>query len=408
MIKKILGPLFGESEFQRQMEEAKQTIANSENKEREQQEREQAERRRLQNLEHEKNGELYQGERLTLLAPMDEQRSLHCGDFFTFETHTSWGGPECKYLKNDDSVFVARSEAAGDGEPQSERIFFGVVDGAGGSRYGQETSIILADRLAHYFSHGRKEEIGSKSVTLEALSKNTMVSKQELTLLGGGLATTTDSFSNDSLEDRLHKGLESADDSAWSRFVTQGYGCVVVCGVDMEKQEILLANIGDTRGIVVVEKENGEVEMILRTELQNEAGMALQNSDEAGKEYFFSHWDPKRKLTHLIGDTMGYMEDPTDDVQTYFAKKGEKVTVILASDGGLGDRISDYEVLEAYKQAKGDAKQMEKNLFDLAMQRNGADEFFVSFGPKPGEFHLYNNDGGSDNITISVGQFKFV
>lgn len=402
MIRKIVGSLFGESEFQKQMEQAQQVVADSENREKKQQELEHAERRRLQNLEHEKNGELHPGERLTLLAPLDEERSLHCGDFFVFETHTSWGGPKSKYSKNDDSVFVSRSETGGDGEPQRERFFFGVVDGAGGSRYGQETSIVLADRLAHYFSQGRKEQIGSKLVTLETLAK------ENLTLLGGGLPTTQDPVLSDSLEDIIHKGFESADDSSWSRFVTQGYGCAVVCGVEKEKREVLLANIGDTRGIVFVERENGEVEMILRTELQNEAGMALQNSDDAGKEYFFSHWDPKRKLTHMIGDTMGYMEDPTDDVQTYYAKPGEKVTVVLASDGGLGDRISDYEVFEAYKRSQGNVKQMQKQLFDLAMSRNGAEDFFVSFGSKPGDFLLYNNDNSSDNITISVGQFKFV
>ena len=408
MIRKFFGSLIGETELKRQMEEAQKTVAQSENEEKQKQQREQAERRRLQNLEHEKNGELLPGERLTLLSPMDEKRSLHCGDFFALEAHTSWGGSKSKYSKNDDSVFVARSEAGTEGEPSREKIFFGVIDGAGGSNYGQETSIILADRLAHYFSHRKREEIQPKSATLESLSQKNTVKKQELTLLGGGLAMTQDNISNDSLEDILHKGFESADDSSWSRFVTQGYGCAVVCGVDREKKEILLANIGDTRGILLVERENGEVEMVLRTELQNEAGMALRNSREAGKEYFFSHWNPKRKLTHLIGDTMGYMEEPTDDVQTYYAKAGEKVTVVLASDGGLGDRMSDYEVFEAYKRSGGDVKKMEKELFELALCRNGAEEFFVSFGPKPEDFILYNNEESSDNITISVGQFKFV
>lgn len=396
MLRKFLGSIFNESEYQKELAASQNLVQKNEREKNESDAKKNLEIRRSQQKEHEKQGELAPGECLSLLGVKDAKRYLTSGTFFEMSVHTSFGGKNSKYAHNEDSAFAAHLDIQDTHQEGMDKIFFGVVDGVGGSSKGRASSMILCDRMAHFFSRGEQEIFAKENV-------------EKITLAGGNLPYERVNVQALSMEEALHKGFEVADDASWKRVFLNGCACTVVCGVEREKREVTIANIGDTRGIVLVETVSGDVFVALKTQIQNQAGMSLKDSRSANEEYFFEDSDKKRTLIRRIGNTLGYMDDPTKDVQSYRAKPGEKVTVILGSDGGLGDRVSDYEVLESYRKNHGDVQKIEADLFDLAMNRNGAYEFVVSFGSKAqGPSLFYDNQGASDNVTISVGQFKFL
>lgn len=292
---------------------------------------------------------------------------------------TDQGGAKSKYQENEDSAFTSVDE-------DGETVFGGVTDGAGGSKKGKEASAIITRTI---------------SVRLKELRK---INPSML------------------LKDRIQASFIRASAAVEKTLKlpngeVEGYGCSVLCGINKKERQVVIGNVGDTRGYIIVERRQMTSEKIMReifvanaSKIHNDAGEKYaKDGRRIGKEYLQAPPDDKRLLNQSIGRSDGEpLLDP--DVIEFQGQEGDLVTVVLASDGGIGDRIGDFELLSFYDRTSGDPKELSNRLTTLAEGRNGSDEVQVLSEPNvsgvPQRVRIPNR-GDSDNYTVGVVQVRF-
>lgn len=386
MTPRWLRGMFGESDFQKEFRkvqaETTKFEAEEEARRREEKEKTQA--------------ELPRGEKKDLLAVPHGEWHITMENM---EIHmvTDTGGSRCKYDENEDSSFVVRTPLVSpvDGANLPDWVFFGVLDGVGGSKEGRRASVLMNDRITQYVSRGKVENFAKLK------TQKTRIDEDSIDVEPVDLAVPD-------MKTSINRAFETANEAAFRRFgILEGSACAVMCGIDRAKREVVLANAGDTRGIVIVEKKDGSISIAGKSRIHNAAGEKIADKRTVGKEYLQLPATAKKFLTTSLGCNMDYDNDVDPDFVHLSFEEGDKVTVVLASDGGLGDRYTDYEVLQAYEFCQGNSQEMQNMIFQTGINRNGTKQFDVVLGPKNEDVYGFKNNGESDNVTITVAQVKF-
>jgi serine/threonine protein phosphatase PrpC len=151
-----------------------------------------------------------------------------------------------------------------------------------------------------------------------------------------------------------------------------------------------IGTVGNTKAIVIVNDC-----ISFSSSPQNKAFSAAGTAD------YYKH-SGKNSVTESLGEGLGTGHECAE----FQFNGGDEVTVILASNGALGDLMSDHEVLELFRRYKGDSLAFQEALFRKAYSRNNSkNEFIIQHDaetavPMPPVF------GQGDNITVQVVQFK--
>lgn len=229
--------------------------------------------------------------------------------------------------RNEDRVFLNTSEN-----------LFGVIDGMGGLKKGEEAAEIAASYM-------------ESSAWKESFMYPTTISE------AGDQACEW-------VEEIVYEASQELAAYNYDWYVR--YGCTLSGVVLMNRnQEALFFNVGDSRGYLY-HKENGILEQI--TKDHSEYQHLLDEKKEVSEEEL-------KKAKHLLCRYLGSKQDSSPDLFKVQIKSGD---LILLCTDGLYNEVPEEQIREILENKEGEELfQKGKNLLEYAMQTEGKDN--ISF-----------------------------
>ncbi len=254
------------------------------------------------------------------------------------EVTSDIGGPESKYKENQDSAFVVATQKS---------LSIGVIDGIGGG-------------------NGHRATIEANKTFREMLLK------------GNSIKDST--YEVDTV-------LRHLDDRC----------AVTFAGAEIRhlkgrEYEIDLAAIGDARIITV---RRGQAVPGGATEFQNTAHTLLKGSPFESEVY-------NHPLLNQTNGALGAEHVENTSLPQFIRCKGYSGDVIVAASDGVWDSVSEFEITEICKKFNVDAVNIEKAIFDLAIERNNRKDQFTIRHNLTTMVRKTSHKKGADNVTVAV------
>ncbi len=175
-------------------------------------------------------------------------------------------------------------------------------------------------------------------------------------------------FLESDLEDsaeRLRAAIQQANDDLRQAAAMRGRGgymATTMCAAYIQNDNVLLANVGDSRGYRV---HNGSIEQVT-----NDHSLVAQLVEQGVITPEEAATHPRR---NVILSSLGPTKDPQIDVFDVSAEEGD--VLVLCSDG-LTRHVEDAEIAEIVRSETPD--EASRILIDLANNRGGSDNISVA------------------------------
>jgi len=254
----------------------------------------------------------------------------------TVSAITDFGGPKAKRKTSEDTFFVVA---------QDKHLSVGVIDGVGGILFGERATAIGAAVAQKRFRDGDDDIVR--------------------------------------VMDHAHMRM--------TQYAHGGSACAVMAriGSEDDPRKVVIGSSGDCKAMTIrggVKLEEGT------TKFQNLAQRKIDEGQGKPEDYYN---DPfVGTLTSALGASGEHLEEPLD-----IEFKSEQGDFIVMASDGLWDNVSEYEVTQLAKECKA-AAELQQKLYDLAHQRNNADEPFTI--QHSADKAVQKQLKKADNITIAV------
>ena len=165
--------------------------------------------------------------------------------------------------------------------------------------------------------------------------------------------------------ERLRYAIQRANDDLRQAAAMRGRGgymATTMCAAFIQENNVLLANVGDSRGYHL---HNGSIQQVTT---DHSLVAQLVEQGVITPEEAANH--PRR---NVILSSLGPTRDPQIDVFDVQAEDGD---ILLLCSDGLTRHVADSEIAEIVR--SHDAEEASRTLIDLANQRGGSDNISVA------------------------------
>ena len=277
-------------------------------------------------------------------------------------------------------------------------------DAVGAVPFGKSLVLFVVDEASQSGGNGKAAQLVTDAFT-STLEEAQGKSVNLVTLLSEMYQNAETRFDVDSAGQAKGRDTDGSPED--------GYACAGICLIDTERKRIFIDNKGDTRQLVIVDGPGQDVRFAVRSLLQN-AG-AEERVSSGGNPWVADFDYMKESRKNEVSAVIGVNKLPGEELklnphdhQMYIPQQeGEKITVVGGSDGWLGDRISDDEVLYLYKQVGGDPIALHTAIDALSLERNGKNILEIGIDPDIKLKPIFMNQRQCDNYSGFVAQVQF-